>query len=464
LRSFGSKEASQVRILATVTGLLLVAWTALLYIPIRWRPAGMFLFAPRMAAGSLSNAIAFLGAAISVFGLAKRSLLITAPATLATALATAAAIRMSRATADLDRVFGSNWETQIPPSRKSHMLQRRWNVRVPSAPDPLWQRDVPFATIPGSGRTLLCDIWQPPANVAPSGLGIIHLFGSAWYILDKDTGTRPFFRHLASQGHVIMDIAYRLYPETDIPGMVGDTKRAIAWLKEHAGEYGILPDRIVLVGGSAGAHLALLSAYAPQHPDLTPLELADTDLAVHGVVSIYGQADLTAMYYHTDQQNSTKPDDPKPVWDAPAPEWMIRLFGPDIRRLGLQKGAVAGRCDWLIGGTPEQVPDRYALQSPITHVHAGCPPTLLIHGTYDMMAPVEAMRAMHSKLVDAGVPVSIKILPHTDHAFDMLFWRWSPPAQSALYDIERFLTILALPESEQMAQAKHLTLPLQPTA
>jgi acetyl esterase/lipase len=176
---------------------------------------------------------------------------------------------------------------------------------------------------------------------------------------------------------------------------------------------------------------------------------------VCGVVSLYGQADLAAMYYHTGQQFSTKPDDPQPDWDAPPPLWMLRVFGPDAARLGLHKMA-AGRCDWLVGGTPEQVPERYALQSPIHHVHSGCPPTLLVHGAHDMMAPVESVRQLHRDLVDAAVPVAFKILPHTDHVFDMLLWRRSPQAQAALYELERFLAILAAPDRQKAAQDRDL--------
>ena len=68
---------------------------------------------------------------------------------------------------------------------------------------------------PRCRRRLLCDLWQPPRGVASSGLALVFLHGGAWYMLDKDFFTRPFFRHLAAQGHVVMDVAYRMYPETD---------------------------------------------------------------------------------------------------------------------------------------------------------------------------------------------------------------------------------------------------------
>ena len=87
-------------------------------------------------------------------------------------------------------------------------------------------------------------------------------------------------------------------------------------MKHHAADLQIQPDRIVLAGGSAGGHLALLAAYAPDDPTLTPAELAGSDPRVCAVVSLYGQADLAAHYHHTGQHKSCRPDDPRPDWDA----------------------------------------------------------------------------------------------------------------------------------------------------
>jgi acetyl esterase/lipase len=224
---------------------------------------------------------------------------------------------------------------------------------LPTTPEPRLRQDVAFATVPGTGHKLLCDVWQPPAGVPASGLAVVYLHGSAWYVLDKDVGTRPLFRHLAAQGHVVVDVAYRLFPEADVPGMVADAKRAVAWVTRHTADLQVQPDRIVLAGGSAGGHLALLAAYAPEDPTLTPAELAGSDPSVCAVVSLYGQADLEAMYHHTGQQES---DDRQPDWDAPPPAWVRRLLGPDAGRLHLQSMAATGRLDWLVGGTPARSP------------------------------------------------------------------------------------------------------------
>ena len=70
-----------------------------------------------------------------------------------------------------------------------------------------------------------------------------------------------FFKHLAWQGHVIIDVAYSLAPAVDIFGMMGDVKRAIVWTKQHSDELKVHNDQVVVMGGSAGGHLALLAAY-----------------------------------------------------------------------------------------------------------------------------------------------------------------------------------------------------------
>jgi acetyl esterase/lipase len=303
---------------------------------------------------------------------------------------------------------------------------------------------VVFWTLPGSGRKLLCDIWQPPAGVRPSGLAFLYFHGSAWTMLDKDYGTRPFFRYLTGQGHLVMDVAYRLSPETAIPGMVGDVKRAVAWMKCNAARYGANPEKIVLGGGSAGGHISLLAAYAPNHPDLTPVDVKGEDLSVRAVISEYGPSDLAACYYHTNQDKTTRNRPVRPAKENPGMARLMRkIMGDRYERLGFDKSMDAGSFYQLIGGHPDEMLDRYALLSPVTHVCAGCPPTLLIQGEDDLITSVEATRVFAQKLRDAGVPVISVVFPQTDHGFDLMLPDLSPSAQAALYDIERFLALMA---------------------
>ncbi|GAB3642646.1 hypothetical protein GCM10027423_32820 [Spirosoma arcticum] len=270
------------------------------------------------------------------------------------------------------------------------------------------------------------------------------MHGSAWYLLDKDVGTRPFFSHLAAQGHVIMDVAYRLAPETDMMGMVNDVKRAIAWMKENAHRYGVNPDTIIVGGGSAGGHLALLAGYTANNPQFTPEELVGEDISVCGVVSLYGPTDLAAMYYHTNQHITTRsnPGSAKKALPVQLPEWLIKRMGTAYYRFNFDKDfANAGTFAPLLGGHPDECPEQYALYSPVTHVQANCPATLLIQGEHDVMAPVNTTRVLHTRLVEKKVRTVMHILPQTDHAFDLILPKISPASHTAIYDVERFLAL-----------------------
>jgi acetyl esterase/lipase len=338
-------------------------------------------------------------------------------------------LRVSTPSRAFERAFGANWENLIPLQVRSRLLKRRWTPILldPPGSAPRWERNFPYWTIPETQRQLLCDIWQPPEGAYSSGLALIYLHGSAWTVFDKDFGTRPFFKHLVNQGHVIMDVAYRLCPEVDIFSMLGDVKRAVVWLKTNASRYGIDPDKIVLVGASAGGHLSMLAAYAPSHPLLTPEDVREGDLSVAGVITYYGPSDLRAVYAHTNQQRLVNL--PKvPIGDAGA--------------LGNNKMASAGRLDMLLGGHPFEIPEIYDLASPVVHVHPGCPPTLLIQGEQDLITPIAATRRIFDKLVEVGVPAVNLVFPCTNHAFDLILPRFNPSAQSALFDVDRFLALL----------------------
>ena len=431
-----------IKTIARLLAFLTVAASSLLYVRIGHpiNPLRGILWMLRVLAEAATPFLALAGAVAAAL-----ALIVRAPVAMLTAmLGAVAAVRdVRRVTAPhpgFAQAFGADWERAIAPEQKSGMLRRRWTWRLPEEPEARWQRDVPFWTLPDTGRSLLCDLWQPPPGVAPSGLAVVYLHGGAWYMLDKDLGTRPFFHHLAAQGHVVMDVAYRLYPETDMLGMVGDAKRAIAWIKAQGPAYGVNPERVVVAGGSAGGHLALLAAYTPREDALTPDDVAETDLSVRAIISCYGPTDLRAYYDYTRQN----------IWDhlgqateaRPPSPLMRRVLGTSYERLGLGKGGAVGAMEPLLGGTPETVPDRYAFFSPTTHVRPDCPPTLLIQGKDDVIAPVTATNLLFERLVAAGVPAVNIVLPHAEHGFDLVLLRWSPAAQTTLYYEERFLALM----------------------
>ena len=328
-----------------------------------------------------------------------------------------------------EKAFGAGWSDKIPTESIKKMTRRRWSffLRMKANPEPVFERDIVFWTVPGTDRELLCDIWHP-AEENTSGLALVYIHGGGWVSGDKDYMTRPFFQHLVSQGHTVMDVAYRLCPETDIYGMVGDIKHAVTWMRANASRYGVNPEKIVLGGYSAGAHLALLAAYTPGHPELTPEELKDSDLGVCGVVGYYAPTDLEVGY------ESWRSSNPYMNWDAV----------PAGTRLDPSEAMnYAGRLDLVLGGSPQEMPDIYQLVNPTNHVQHDSPPTLLIQGSIDILVSLETTSStLYPKLVEAGVPAISVVFPWTDHMFDLILPQINPAAQSALYDVDRFLGLL----------------------
>jgi acetyl esterase/lipase len=425
--------------LAFLVAGVLMGWTSLAYVKLRTTRNGMLWLLPKLGAVSFSLEIALVGLVGAAIG-AVTGLMSMAVAYALVAIS--AAVPLTRTWGARD-VFTKAFGPLDSAGGQPRPLRRSWGARLRKAPEARVQHDIPFWTLADGHRQLLCDIWQPALEVPASRLGFVYLHGSAWTLLDKDCGTRTEFRHLAAQGHVVMDVAYRLYPETDIEGMVADAKRAVDWLRAHAAEYGIDPECIVLGGGSAGGHIALLAAYTAGDPRLTPPDLQDADTTVRGVLGWYSPVDLAACYVHYEIATLARMMPQQPEWNAPPPPLMRRLLGADAERLAFQNPPAGGRLDWMLGGSPAEVPERYALLSPIAHVHSECPPTLLMQGRDDIIVPPGPAAELQEKLRSAGVAAAVLMLPQADHGFDLLATDWSPAARKALWHAERFLAWIA---------------------
>jgi hypothetical protein len=147
---------------------LLLAWTLLLYAPFRWRPVGLYLFIPKMAAGAFTPFIAAAGLLLALVGMVGGSWWLAVPAGLAAVGAAIVIVRLGLARADLAAALGPDWADRIPTHRRARMVGRGWRGRLPTVPEPRLRQDIVFATVPGTGRRLLCDLWQPPAGMPSS--------------------------------------------------------------------------------------------------------------------------------------------------------------------------------------------------------------------------------------------------------------------------------------------------------
>jgi acetyl esterase/lipase len=231
-----------------------------------------------------------------------------------------------------------------------------------SRDDTAWSvtKAVHYASAPVANDVRVGDLYRPiGAGPFPAVL-LIH--GGSWQRGSRSEMVK-FARRFAGAGYAVFNVDYRLAPEHRYPAQLDDVRAAFAWLHAHARSLAVDPDRIAVMGYSAGAHLALL------------LGLAEVEGAPRPRAVVAGAApsDLTAY------PNS-------PVLAA------------------------------LIGGSGAALPDRYADASPVSHVSPGDPPVLLYHGALDGLVDVEQSRRLLEKLHSVGVPAQLLEEPWAGHA------------------------------------------------
>lgn len=423
------------RLLAVATALA----SALTLADLRGRTLGILLWAPKLLAGALAPLLALAGVGLAASGLRRRDPLVAGAGLVGAALASRYTAGVTAAPPGFAETFGPDWPARLAGAQQRAMLPHRWNGYVASQPlTP--QVDLPYGVHPETGKLLLADLWLPPAGVSRSGLAVIYVHGGAWRMGEKDMGTGWMFGRLVSQGHVVLDIDYTLAPSSDVPGMVQDVKRAIIWLKRNGPEQGVDPRRIVLMGGSAGGHLALLAAYTPNDPALQP-DASTVDTTVAGVISFYGPADFREMYEKTEEMRGRLARRRQRIRPYGALlESMVQWAG--LSPAGDTGGAAPNYIADLLGADPDREPELYSRLSPLGRVGLHCPPTLLLQGTADIFGMGPSVRRLHQALTAAGAPSVLVEFPGADHGFDLALPQLSPAAQAAVYDVERFLALL----------------------
>ncbi len=256
-------------------------------------------------------------------------------------------------------------------------------------------------------KALRLDVYAPRDADAPhpGGAGprpaIVQVHGGGWIVGSRHEQGIPLLNHLASCGWVGFNIDYRLSPRATFPEHLTDVKRAIAWVREHAADYGADPGFICITGGSAGGHLSALAALTAEDSSLQPgFEGADTSVAA--AVPFYGIYDLT---------------DAEGAYYRELREWVFERY--------VFKARLA------------EEPERYRAASPTHRVHPGAPPFLVLHGDHDSLVPVaDARRFVRELRAATDNPVLYAELAGAEHAFDIL-----PSVRTArvVETIERFL-------------------------
>jgi acetyl esterase/lipase len=250
-------------------------------------------------------------------------------------------------------------------------------------------RNIPYAA-PGTRRYKL-DVWHTPDADGPRPC-FLYIPGGGWTvgISNKNQQGKPLLIEMASQGWVCFSMNYPVAPRSPFPAHIIAVKRAIAWIKEHAQEYGGDPAFLMVSGNSAGGHLSSLAALTANDPDYQP-GFEDADTTVQAAAPLYGIYDFTGAML---------PD--LPAAARRHKQGMLRWLQLSIFRKSLKKS-----------------PEIFERGSPWHRVGDHAPPFFLVHGAMDTLAlPVEA-RAFADRLRKVSKEKVIYAeLPRTQHAFD----------------------------------------------
>jgi acetyl esterase/lipase len=247
------------------------------------------------------------------------------------------------------------------------------------------QKDVTYCKI--DGQELKMDIYYPTSGGSWPGLIFIH--GGGWTEGDK----APLPANPTEAGYLVVSINYRMYPAYRFPAMIEDVKCAIRSLRAHAPEYNLDPERIALIGHSAGGHLAALAGLADESTGWDTGPYQGQSSRVQAVVDMSGPTDLTRDF----------------------PDWVTEL-----------KTNVFGAEQW-----------RHS--SPVTHVRQDAPPFLIVHGAADAGVPVEQARLLHQALTKAGAQSQIIIVQNAGHGFEPVGGTVTPSMEETFGIILLFL-------------------------
>ena len=262
------------------------------------------------------------------------------------------------------------------------------------------------------GHEILADCYgYPDEEIRPA---IIYIHGGA-LIFGTRTGlpTEQLERYLGA-GYVIVSIDYRLAPETKLAAIIEDLEDAYAWVRTKGPDLlHIDPDRIAVVGHSAGGYLTLMAGFRLNPPP-------------RALVSFYGYGDLTEPWYA--QPDSFYNQMPVVSRDkalefvgdsivsspSPDPKWSSGRFNFYIycRQGGLWPIEVSGH-------DPKKDFAWFSEYEPIRNVTSTYPPTLLLHGEKDTDVPFEKSVRMAEALKGHCVDFEFITNPDWGHVFDM---------------------------------------------
>lgn len=205
---------------------------------------------------------------------------------------------------------------------------------------------------------------------------IIWIHGGAFRMGSKEGNPdNPLHFEYVTKGYALASINYRLSQHAIFPAQIEDCKAAVRWLRAHAAEYNLDPDRFAAWGPSAGGHLVAMLGTAGHVTEFEVGEHLDQSSRVQCVVNYFGPTDFLQM------------DDQR------LPDGMIHNEpnSPESE---------------LVGGNIQEHPDKAAAANPITYITEDVPPFLVVHGNQDPLVPYGQSELLVDALERVGADVT----------------------------------------------------------
>jgi acetyl esterase/lipase len=239
------------------------------------------------------------------------------------------------------------------------------------------------------GRDLTLDILRP---AHPNGRGVMVMISGGWHS-QRDPVQDLIVAPLLRRGYTVFAVTHGSQPEFTVMEIVADVQRAVRFVRFHAREYGVSPDRLGVAGGSSGGHLSLMIATRGGEVKMEPADPVDRcSGAVQAVACFFPVTDLLNLGASTENAG-----------DGGPPRHFVRAFGPNSTNLALWKG---------IGRD----------LSPIYHVTSNLPPVLIIHGSADTLVPLDQSQRFAACARQAGRTVELIVRRNKPHGWPTLIW------------------------------------------
>ena len=234
------------------------------------------------------------------------------------------------------------------------------------------------------GTALTLDVFRP---AKPNGFGIIYVVSGGWFSSHQAIRI-DFYQPFLERGYTVFAVVHGSQPKFQIPEIAEDMHRAVRFIRHHAAQYGINPDKLGVSGGSAGGHLSLtLGTRGTKGPEKAKDPIDRESSAVQAVACFFPPTDFL---------NYGQP-------------------GEDAVGVGILKNfkpAFGSQAD-----TPEGRQSLGKEVSPASFVTAKMPPTLIMHGDADKLVPIQQAELFVTRAKEVGATARLIVKPGQAHGW-----------------------------------------------